>query len=278
MEFNRDKAFQLLRSTEPFPVDFDDATEWWNVQTRTGNLKPKGDLKKKLENNFIRGVDYFIPCEEGVSSFSENSEKPLNGRPREIILLTIECFKMMGMMVPGIRGRQIRQYFLDCESELKRFLEAERGNAKARLVNAFVSDQVLSRRSRFDDEFYELLYKKRGQGWEARNPKHRPSCVGTWTNQVVYDRFPDGVKDRLNEVNPRVDGSRRDKHHNHFKSMGSDHLDQHLPAVKAIARISPDGNWDRFMRNIQKGLPNGEPLQTSLLDLLEEYEDMDQVS
>jgi phage anti-repressor protein len=273
MEFNRDKAFQLLRSTELFPVDFDDAMEWWDSRTKKGIPVRRDNLLRLLKAEFFKDKDYHPLKNEEVVNRPQGGGIAL-GKYR----LSVECFKMMGMMVRGNRGRQIRQYFSDCESELKRLLEARDTNAKARLVNSFVSDQVLSRRSRFDDEFYELLYKKRGQGWEARNPKHRPSCVGIWTNQVVYDRFPDGVKDRLNEVNPRVDGSRRDKHHNHFKPMGSDHLDQHLPAVKAIARISPDGNWDRFMRNIQKGLPNGEPLQTSLLDLLEEYEDMDQVS
>jgi len=117
------------------------------------------------------------------------------------------------------------------------------------------------------------MYAKRGDGWEERNPRNRPPCVGTWTNQVVYDRFPEGVKDRLNEVNPRIDGRRKHKQHEHLKPMGSVHLDQHLPAVMAVARISPNGNWGKFMRNIETAFPNGQALQMNLLDCLEDYED-----
>lgn len=47
--------------------------------------------------------------------------------------LTVECFKMMGMQVSGERGRQIRQYFLNCEKELKRRIEEERERNKRRI-------------------------------------------------------------------------------------------------------------------------------------------------
>lgn len=271
MELTPEIIFGLLQSEKYFPIDFDDAMEWWDARTRSGKPVSKSDLKDKLKANFIKGVDYEL-------GFEEFSSKPQGGRPRGTISLTVECFKMMGMMISGERGREIREYFLHCEQELKRRIAEDQQDVKGRIIKAFVSDSVVSRRPRFKDEFYELLYRKRGKGWEDRNPKHRPSCVGTWTNQIVYDRFPDGVKDRLNEVNPRVDGRRKHKYHEHLKAMGSDHLDAYLPAVMAIARISPDGDWNKFMKNVQKGLPNGEPLQIDLFDLLEEYERLDEAS
>jgi hypothetical protein len=104
-----------------------------------------------------------------------------------------------------------------------------------------VSEEVVSRKRKFSDEFYELLYKKRGNGWENRDPKkNRPACVGTWTNWTVYDRLlggtdPGGVKDALNEVNPRIDGRRKDRHHWHLKELGEFHLSSQLEVVKAVA-------------------------------------------
>lgn len=278
-------VFALLQSEETFPVDFDDAMAWWDCRTKKGTSVRRDNLIRKLEENFDEDDDYVT--EDAVNSttgiFPKISGKIGKGRPKGKIYLTVDCFKSFGMLVSGKRGKQIRRYFIDCEKELKRRIQVEQQDVKGRILEAFVSDSLVSRRRkndtpRFKDEFYQLLYQKRGQGWEHRSPRNRPPCVGTWTNQVVYDRFPDGVKDRLNEVNPRVEGRRKHKHHEHLKPMGSDHLDKHIPAVMAIARLSPDGNWDKFMRNIQKGLPNGEPLQTSLLDLLEEYEQLDQAS
>lgn len=148
-------------------------------------------------------------------------------------------------------------------------------HCKQRIVDGFVSQDLQKLKAvRFHDDFYEMLYQKRGGDWAARDPKSRPSCVGTWTNQVVYDRFPDGVKDRLNEVNPRIDGRRRGKHHEHLKHFGSDHLDSHLYALKAISNLSPDGDWNMFRRHVDRAFPTGEPLQLNLLDSLECYEGM----
>jgi phage anti-repressor protein len=270
--------FGLLQSKEKFPVDFDDALGWWDCRTRSGKPARKSDLKEKLESNFIKGIDYVI-------GFAENSAKLHGGRTREIISVSVECFKMMGMMVSGVRGRQIRQYFIDCEIELKRRLEEEakeeQFNTQKRLVFAMVSEDIVSRKPKFPVWFYEMLYRKRGQGWEKRDPqKFRPACVGTWTNQTVYDRLlggvePGGVKDVLDTVNPRQpNGVRKHRHHWHLKDLGEFHLQTHLYALSALANTVPDGDWDRFMRKVAQAFPNGKAIQLTLLDILEEMEEI----
>jgi phage anti-repressor protein len=265
MDLTPEVVFSLIQSGEEFPVDFDDAWQWIQYSR-------KADAKEVLEANFDKGSDFY-------GEFRKNGSR---GRPVEKIYLTIDCFKSFCMMAGTVKGKQVRRYFLDCESELKRLLEEERKrrqeNTQRRLVSAMVSEEVVSRKAKFSDEFYELLYKKRGNGWENRDPKkNRPACVGTWTNWTVYDRLlggtePGGVKEALNEVNPRIDGRRKDRHHWHLKELGEFHLNSQLEVVKAVARLSPDGNWDKFMRNIQKACPNGEALQLNLLDMLEEME------
>jgi phage anti-repressor protein len=265
MDLTPEVVFSLIQSGEEFPVDFDDAWRWIEY-TR------KSDAKEVLEASFDKGSDF---CGE----FRKNG---LRGRPIEKIYLSIDCFKSFCMMAGTAKGKQVRRYFLDCETRLKRLLEEERQrwqeNTQKRLVSAMVSEKVVSRKPKFSDEFYELLYKKRGDGWEKRDPKkNRPACVGTWTNWTVYDRLlggteQGGVKEALNEVNPRIDGRRKDRHHWHLKELGEFHLSSQLEVVKAVARLSPDGNWDKFMRNIQKACPNGEALQLNLLDMLEEVE------
>jgi len=282
MDLTPEVVFSLIQSGEEFPVDFDDAWRW------TGYTQKKTALKK-LRKHFDKGVDYI-----GDDSDESEDEVALpkgkashGGHNRRVIFLSIECFKSFCMMAGTIKGKEVRRYFLNCERELKRLLEQERSrwqeSTQKRLVEAMVSEEVVSRKPKFSDEFYELLYKKRGNGWENRDPKkNRPACVGTWTNWTVYDRLlggtdPGGVKEALNEVNPRIDGRRKDRHHWHLKGLGEFHLSSQLlssqlEVVKAVARLSPDGNWDKFMRNIQKACPNGEALQLNLLDMLEEIE------
>lgn len=98
MKFSHDVAMILYKSTDPFPVDFDDAVRWigW---TR------KATAKTILINNFEEGRD-----------FRRSSRKTsVGGRPSDVYLLTVECFKKMAMMAETEQGDQVRDYFLECE-------------------------------------------------------------------------------------------------------------------------------------------------------------------
>lgn len=98
MKFSHDLAMILYKSTDPFPVDLDDAVEWvgW---TR------KATAKTTLCNNFREGIDFCRP----------NRKSPSGGRPRDTYLLTLDCFKKMAMMAETEQGDLVRDYFLDCE-------------------------------------------------------------------------------------------------------------------------------------------------------------------
>ncbi len=96
--FSQDLAEQLHNSKEQFPVDFDYAWLW------LGYAK-KQNAKDTLLNNFEEGVD-----------FSRGSVKsPTGGRPSECILLSVDCFKSMGMMAGTEQGKKVRRHFLECE-------------------------------------------------------------------------------------------------------------------------------------------------------------------
>lgn len=263
-------VFDLIQSDEDFPINFDDAWEW------IGYSK-KSNAKVAFEGaGFLAEIDFRI--------LLINQQNSKVGRPTKEIRLTIDCFKSWAMMAKTSKGKEVRRYFLSCEAELKRRLEEERkeyqGDTRKRLIAAMIDDKVVSRKSKFPDWFYEMLYRKRGCGWETKDPKRfRPACVGTWTNQTVYDRMlggiePGGVKDTLNKVNPRrPNGTRKDRHHWHLKELGEYHLNTHLYALAALANTVPDGDWDRFMRKVAQAFPNNELIQLSLLDILEEMEE-----
>lgn len=113
--FTKDLAIALLNSTDKYPVDLDDAMEWWDCRTKDGVPTSKRQLVAKLKQTFDQEVDW---------TFAEICAKPLNGRPADKIVMTVSCFKEMGMMLPNGKGKEIRRYFLECEQELKR-LKAE---------------------------------------------------------------------------------------------------------------------------------------------------------
>ena len=183
MELSQSLIVSLLQSQNDFPVDFDDAWQWVGYSR-------KSDAKKVLEASFDEGSDF-------CGDLRKNN---LRGRPLEKIFLTVDCFKSFCMMAGTTKGKDVRRYFLNCESELKRRIAEEKQNSKDRIVKALVSESHTSWQKRFDDNFFKEAY--RVTGWSQPDKGH-PSCMGGLIKESVYEYFPDGVTDELNRVNPR---------------------------------------------------------------------------
>lgn len=112
MEFNRDVALALLKSEEQFAVDFDDAIKWLGYSR-------KDSAKRALKSRCIKGFDFHIDVEV-VHRRQGGTTK------REHIYITVDCLKRLGMMAQTSQGDKVRDYFLQCEAELKRKIEAEK--------------------------------------------------------------------------------------------------------------------------------------------------------
>jgi phage anti-repressor protein len=278
VDLSEDLVFGLLSSSEQFPIDFDDAWQW------VGYTQKKNALRK-LVNNFEKEIDYIGDSDEDSPdqqlAFADGKAS-WGGHNKRILFLTVDCFKSFSMMAGTKKGKEVRRYFLNCEKRLKEILEERYRNQQSQrrktLIGSMVSEKVVSRYPKFDIEFYVMLYRKRGGEWQERSPEKRPSCVAHWTNQVVYDRLLGGteefsVKSTLNDVNPSINGHRKHRHHWHLKGLGEYHLNTHFEILKAVDRLTPDGDWDKFIYNVQKAIPNGEPLQLSLWEIYEAMKD-----
>jgi phage anti-repressor protein len=106
--FSTELAFSLSNSQDEFPVDFDLAWQWLGMSTKR-NAKVS-----LLDCGFIRDRDYKIDLlinhEQAPSTFQST---------KEVIRLTVETFKMWGMMSRTEQGKSIREYFLECEKIAK---------------------------------------------------------------------------------------------------------------------------------------------------------------
>ena len=95
--------------------------------------------------------------------------------------------------------------------------------------------------------------------WPVERPgpdgEKRPSVIGRYTNDIVYDRLPYGIADELRRKNPTTKpGRRRHKHHQWLTGeVGHPQLKEHLIGVLALMRAAP--NWDAFMRNLAQSYP-----------------------
>ena len=122
MQFSQPLALALIQSEERFLVDLNDAWQWIGYYT-------KQKAKNKLLNNFDLGTDYIKPNDK-EGDFNQTGVNPTKygsqvGRKKEIILLTIDCFKSLGMMAGTEKGKEIRRYFLECERQVKTVIPAQ---------------------------------------------------------------------------------------------------------------------------------------------------------
>lgn len=237
MDLNDNIIFSLINSEDEFPVDFNSAWKWIGY-TRKDNAK-----SALLGAGFIREVDFGI--------FLNDQENSKVGRPSEKIMLTVDCFKSFCMMAGTIQGRKVREYFLECEKELKRRILEERNSRKSKIIDAVVDEQHSIWSKKFEDSFFEEAY--RVTGWNKTQKGH-PSCMGYFINTSIYDLFPEGVTDKLREINPvTVSGSRSRKHHQYLtENLGIPLLDYQKAVAMTVMRLSPPGSMKRFKENMQK--------------------------
>lgn len=122
-----------------------------------------------------------------------------------------------------------------------------------KILQSFLVEEAAKWVKQFDDQFFEDIYKM--HNWTWANTSKRPSVVGLWIRDIVYERLAP-ILSELDKRNPKNEnGNRSHKHHQYLsKDIGLPRLKQHLEAVHAIAVIS-NYNWERFMYNLDKAYP-----------------------
>ena len=108
IDFSTETAIALLNSGNDYPVDFDEAWQWLGYAT-------KQKAEKKLKQNFEEGIDFNL--NQTVKVQTEGARQV--SRPYTEIMLTVDCFKSLGMTAGTEQGKQIRKYFLECEKVAK---------------------------------------------------------------------------------------------------------------------------------------------------------------
>lgn len=138
------------------------------------------------------------------------------------------------------------------------YQEVRAKDALTKILEAYVSKELLPWTKRFPDEFYKLLFKM--QGW-AYNPMtvKRPSYVGTLTNDLIYDKLPPGVLEDLKKKTPKDSKGRyKTKFHQSLTlDVGNPHLEKQLQSVMMLMRIS--ANKNEFMRLFHRAFPDHYP-------------------
>ncbi|MBF8267379.1 MAG: hypothetical protein HW388_887 [Dehalococcoidia bacterium] len=145
-----------------------------------------------------------------------------------------------------------------------------------RILEAYISKELLPWTKRFPNEFYRELFRLRGWSYSPPSPK-RPQLVGKLTNQLIYEKLPPGVLDALRQKNPIVEGGyRRYKHHQLLtEDVGDKNLAAQLVAVTTLMKVSR--NWNSFKKLFDRAFQSsGYQYEMMLGDLEESDEEEDE--
>ena len=122
--------------------------------------------------------------------------------------------------------------------------------ALATILEKFIAEELRPWTRTFPPEFYQEIFRLKG--WPGPDGVKRPSVIGNYTNDIVYDRLAPGVLEELKRINPPVSpGRRRHKHHQWLTNdVGHPKLKEHLIGVLALMRAAP--NWESFKRMLER--------------------------
>jgi len=134
------------------------------------------------------------------------------------------------------------------------YQEVRARQALERILEKFISDELLKWAKMFPDEFYAQMARLRGLHY-AEIATKRPPYIGRLTNDLVYERLAPGVLEELKRKNPKDDRGRRK--HKHFQylteDIGNPRLREHLWAVIGLMRAS--SNWRSFYSLLNRAFP-----------------------
>lgn len=122
------------------------------------------------------------------------------------------------------------------------------------ILDRFLRKELAAWAKRFPDEFYQEMFRLRGWQWNALSV-NRPSVVGKYTNDLVYERLAPGILEELQGKNPKDEkGNRKSRHHQWLtEDIGNPALAQHLYATIGFMRAST--TWEQFYRMMQRAFP-----------------------
>ena len=144
------------------------------------------------------------------------------------------------------------------------YQEVRDKRALQEILDKYLRKELAAWAKRFPDEFYKQMFRLRDWKWPVLSGK-RPGIVGTYTNDLVYERLAPGILEELEARNPKDEqGKRRGKHHQLLTDdVGHPALAQHLHAVTGLMRAS--GNWNQFYRMMNRAFPKkGQTIELAL--------------
>ena len=108
-----------------------------------------------------------------------------------------------------------------------------------KILNAYVSDEILKWQLTFTDEFYREIFRLWGIPFIPKYIRAKPSFIGKLTVKYIYDQLPKGVFEKISEITPKgKKGYKYRLHQSLTEDIGRKHLVKQIHEVTTLMSIS----------------------------------------
>ena len=109
-----------------------------------------------------------------------------------------------------------------------------------KILNAYISDEILKWQLTFTDDFYREIYRLWKLPFIPKYIKNKPSFIGKLTSKYIYEQLPKGVVDRIKEKTGKTEkGNLKYKWHQALTpEIGREHLKKQIIEVTTLMSIS----------------------------------------
>jgi hypothetical protein len=142
-------------------------------------------------------------------------------------------------------------------------------NALEKILDQWLTKELQPWRKQFPNDYYKRIFELNEWEYDPSSVK-RPSVIGTWTNDIIYDRLGPGLREELEDYAGR-DEKGRLKHRLHqylTSSHGLPELQGHISGVIALMRAAT--NWRQFKEMLQRAYPKPHTTLSMAFDDLEQ--------
>lgn len=140
--------------------------------------------------------------------------------------------------------------------EVTGFQYIRKRDALTDLCRRYISEKLMKWTKTFPDDFYIEIFRLKGWDYTMLKPgDKKPSCIGRYTRNIVYERMPAPVILQLEELNPSTKPGIRS--HKHFQFLTADigHPELRLHLEKVIMLMGLSDSWDDFRGKLRKVMP-----------------------
>jgi hypothetical protein len=121
------------------------------------------------------------------------------------------------------------------------------------LLDRYLLKEYAAWAKKFPDSFYKEMFRLKGWTYPVIGGS-KPSVVGKYTNDLVYERLAPGLLKELETLNPKNEGRRKSKHHQWLsEDVGNPALTNHLHAV--IGFLTASDSWEQAIRLMDRAFP-----------------------